>query len=111
MPDGSISDIPVPPGFDIPARAAFTPTKFGVRRIVIDVDRVTGVYRVSATPCPATADAWGPTDAPEVSSPDLLAAILALPDKRPEKLPALLALQRLPADLVAVFKAVLAGRE
>src|SRR5690349_14093378 len=109
--EGSVSTIPAPPGYDVPPSPGFTPDRLGVRRVVIDVDRVTGVYRTSATPCPATAAAWGPADAPEVVCQDLLAELLALSDKNPKKLPALLAVQQLPAAFVTIFAAILSGRE
>lgn len=106
---GSISTIPVPPGYDVPPTPGFTPDRLGVRRVTIEVDRDTGVYRTALTPCPATATAWGPTDAPEVSSPDLLAELTALPDG-PEKQAAIEAVTRIAADLVTVAAAILAGR-
>lgn len=99
-----------PQDFTVPASAGFTPDRLGVRRVQIEVDRVTNQWRASFTPCPATALVWGPVDAAEVSSPDLIAELLALPDSA-EKVAALEAVQRIAADLVVVAAAVLAGRE
>lgn len=107
---GSISTIPVPPGFDTPAVPEFKPDRLGVRRVIIDIDRTTGRTSASLTPCPATADAWGPTDAPEVSCPDLIAELMTAPDSA-EKLAALTAVQRISADLVTVAGFVLSLRE
>lgn len=109
---GSVSTIPItdPMGYIVPPTAGFVPDRMGVRRISIDIDRTTGAYRCSLTPCPATKEAWGPTDAPEVVTPDLVAELLALPDSS-SKLAALAAVQRVAADLVTVAAAVLAGRE
>jgi hypothetical protein len=107
---GSVSTIPVPAGLDTPAVPAFVPDRLGVRRVQIETDRATGRVRASLTPCPATATAWGPTDAPEVSCPDLIGELLALPAS-PAKGAALTAVQRITADLVTVAAAVIAGRE
>ncbi len=102
--------IPVPPGNDVPAVPAFTPDRLGIRRVSIDVDRDTNAYRSSFTPCPATATQWGPTDLAEVSSPDLVAELLAAPDSA-DKLAALEAVQRIQADLITVAGFVLTLRE
>lgn len=107
---GSISTIPVPDGYDVPAVPAFVPDRLGVRKVVIDNDRATGRISASLTPCPATATAWGPTDAPEMSCPDLLAELMAAPDSA-DKLAALTAVQRISADLVTVAGFVLSLRE
>jgi len=107
---GSISTIPVPAGYETPAVPAFVPDRFGVRKVVIDNDRTSGVISASLTPCPATATAWGPTDAPEVSCPDLLSELMAAPDSA-GKLAALTAVQRISADLVTVAGFVLSLRK
>lgn len=93
--------IPDPGNYTVPPSDGFTPDRLGVRRVVIDVDRATDVYRAALTPCPATAAAWGPVDAPEVYSPHLVAELLAAPDT-PERAAALAALGRIQADLVTV---------
>lgn len=111
---GSTSTIPAPPGFDVPPSAGFAPDRLGVRRVAIDIDRDTSVIRASGTPCPATATAWGPTDAPEVSTANLVAELLALPETGEigaKRAAALAALPGITSGLVAVFAALLAGRE
>jgi hypothetical protein len=77
--------------------------------VVIDIDRDTGVMRAVGTPCPATATRWGASDLAEVSTPDLMAELLALPDG-PAKALALAAVPQIAAGLVAVFAALLSGR-
>jgi len=103
-------DLPNPDAYTVAPSAGFTPDRLGVRRVQIDVDRATGAYRTSLTPCPATADRWGPVDAPEVVSPDLAAELMAAPDSA-AKLAALTAMQRIQADLVTVAGFVLSLRE
>lgn len=106
-----IVTIPIanPEAYTVPAKPAFTPDRLGVRRVLIDVDRTTSVYRVSLTPCPATAEEWGPQDAPNVSTGNLLAELLAAPDTA-EKLGALQALQRIEADLRTIAGYLIALR-
>lgn len=103
-------DLPNPEAYTVAPSAGFVPDRLGVRRVSIDVDRTTGAYRTSLTPCPATADTWGPQDAPEVVSPDLAAELMAAPDSA-EKLAALTALQRIASDLVTVAGFVLSLRQ
>ena len=94
----TISD---PASYTVPPSPGFTPDRLGVRHIVIDVDRATDAYRVTLTPCPANATAWGPRDAPQVGSPDLAAEMLAQPDT-PDRAAALAAVARIKDDLVTV---------
>lgn len=111
---GSTSTIPAPPGFDVPPSAGFTPDRLGVRRVSIDIDRNTSVIRASGTPCPATATAWGPVDAAEVTTSDLVAELIALPatgEVGAKRAAALQALPGITSGLVAVFAALIAGRD
>ena len=107
---GSISTIPVPDGYATPEVKAFTPDRLGVRKVIIDIARDSGKTSASLTPCPANADQWGPTDAPEVSCPDLIAELMGAPDSA-EKMEALQAIQRISADLVTVAAFVLKLRD
>jgi hypothetical protein len=111
---GSQSTIPAPPGFEVPPSAGFVPDRLGVRRVSIDIDRDTSVIRASGTPCPATATAWGPVDAAEVTTADLVAELAALPttgEIGEKRAAALAALPGITSGLVSVFAALLAGRE
>ncbi|MBN9521818.1 hypothetical protein J0H58_25430 [bacterium] len=90
-----------PVAYTVPPSDGFVPDRLGVRRVVIDVDRATNAYRASFTPCPANAAAWGPQDAPDVSSFDLVAELLAAPDSA-DKVAALQAVQRVADDLLTV---------
>lgn len=99
-----------PAHYTVAPTAGFIPDRIGVRKVIIDVDRNTGVTRTVLTPCPATADHWGPTDAPEVSSPDLASELLSAPDSA-AKLAALQAMQRIQSDLVTVAGFVLSLRK
>lgn len=104
-------ELPNPDQYTVAPTAGFVPDRLGVRRVSIDVDRATGAYRTSLTPCPATASTWGPTDSPEVACPDLLAELMAAEveteEEGAEKLAALQALGRIADDLVTVAKFVL----
>lgn len=93
--------LPNPDAYTVPPSEGFIPDRLGVRRVLIDVDRTTGAYVTSLTPCPATRDRWGPVDAPEVSTPDLAAELMAAPDSA-DKMAALMAMQRVAGDLVTV---------
>lgn len=92
-----------------PAADAFTPDRLGVRQVNIDVDRLSGIYKVWMTPCPATATVWGPVDAPRLVSPDLVAEILAAPASA-ERTAALAAVQQIADALVTVGAFLLARR-
>lgn len=101
--------IPDPTPYTVPPSSGFTPDRLGVRRVVLDADRASNAYRVNITPCPATAEAWGPVDAPDLSSGDLVAELLAAPDT-PERTAVLGALQRMQSDVVTVAGYLLALR-
>ena len=96
--------------FIVPPRPEFVPDRLGVRVVTIIIDRDTGRTSASLIPCPATQAQWGPQDAPEVSSPDLITELLSLPDS-PEKLAALQAVQRISDDLRTVASVLIAGRQ
>lgn len=97
MPTIPIGD---PGPFTIPPSTGFVPDRLGVRRFAVDIDRVTEVISASFTPCPATAEVWGPVDAAEVMSGNLVADLMAAPDSA-EKLATLQALQRVQAVMEA----------
>lgn len=105
--------MPIPidnPGdYTVPPSDGFVPDRLGVRRAIIDVDRQTNAYRTSLTPCPANAEVWGPADAAELTTPDLVAEIMAAPDSA-EKVAALQAVQRIGVDLLTVAGFLLALR-
>lgn len=102
--------IPNPESYTVPPSTGFVPDRLGVRRVCIDVNRTTNQYTASFTPCPANATAWGPTDAAEVSSPDLVAELMATPDS-PEKLEALTAVQSMADSLVVIARFLLVLRD
>jgi len=84
-----------PETYTVPPSEGFTPDRLGVRRVVIDVDRVTGAFRANLTPCPATAEAWGPLDCPDFSTADVVRDIAALPaDAQPAAFEALQSISR-----------------
>ena len=98
MPTIPLTD---PAAYTVPPTQAWVPDRLGIRRVVIDVDRATGAYQTRLIPCPATAAAWGPADAPELVTADLVAELMAAPESA-EKWAALQAVQRVAEDLLTV---------
>lgn len=98
-----------PEQYTVAPSSGFTPDRLGVRSVVIDIGRDDNKYRTRFTPCPATETSWGAIDAPEVSTADLLAELMAAVDS-PEKQAALLAVQNISDGLVTVASFLLSLR-
>lgn len=87
----------------IPAAPEFVPDRVWVRSLTLAVETPTKIA-VRATSVPGTATQLGDTrlNLPEVSSPDLLAELLAAPASQ-AKADSLAAFQRVMADIPVVF--------
>lgn len=101
--------IPNPNDYAVPAQPAFVPDRLGVREASLVVNRTTGVISAAIVPCPATADVWGPVDAPRVVSMDLIAEIMSAPPSA-ERTAALAEVQSITDGLLVVSGFLIAIR-